>query len=118
MIGTESGYDNTTGEKNILLGYRSVTNNSDGKQNIFIGDNAGFTNTTGDNIIAIGDSAGTNNTASNNIFIGDSVGFSMDSWVETLVETGTEGEMEGGRETTIISLFLLFGIVGHFRILG
>ena len=57
FIGSRAGRRNTTGEKNIALGYNSLISNTTGSRNISIGSNTLVSSRTLNDNIAIGDDA-------------------------------------------------------------
>lgn len=83
FIGYQAGGNNTLGENNIAIGFRSGIGypfegeGITGSDNVFIGNNSGAYTTTGSKNIMVGDSAGFYNTIGyNNIFVGKGAGFS------------------------------------------
>ncbi len=70
--GNYSGFNNTTGERNIYIGYGTGYHNSTGEDNVFIGFSAG-SNVSGNGNVFIGDNAGASEySASNKLYIENS----------------------------------------------
>lgn len=69
-IGQESLYSNTTGYSNVAIGQESLNNNTTGGDNIAIGPQAMNTNTTGNGNIAMGYAALQQSNADGNIALG------------------------------------------------
>jgi len=73
MLGSQSGYSTTSGSYNVFVGGSTGRCNTTGKHNVFIGDKSGCRNTIGVANIALGENAGRYNSVGlNNISIGKS----------------------------------------------
>ena len=71
FLGTNSGYNNTEGEKNIFIGNLSGFYNTSGNNNTFLGNSSGYSNTTGNYNTFLGYQSGFSNTEGNkNTFLG------------------------------------------------
>jgi hypothetical protein len=91
FLGTQAGFENTTGFNNVYSGYHAGIHNTDGYRNVFIGNNAGAVgvNTRESTMVGadagreytgpgevtfLGRWAGNNNTGTRNTYVGHAAG--------------------------------------------
>jgi trimeric autotransporter adhesin len=76
FVGTQSGFNNTTGKENTFLGRNTGYNNTTGSYNVFAGVQAGQSATTADNNSFIGYQSGFKTTTGyDNAFLGTKSGY-------------------------------------------
>ena len=77
ILGFLSGYYNNMGDNNIFIGHRSGFSNTNANNNVFMGYQSGYSNTVGQDGVFLGSETGYSNTnAYNNVFIGYKTGYS------------------------------------------
>ncbi len=100
FIGHQSGKANTTGKRNIFVGYGAGMS-SNGSSNIFIGDFAGGNNNSGIGNVFLGTDAGQENDGSNNTYIGHGAGLDTSGSNNVFIGYGA-GSVEQGSNKLFI----------------
>ncbi len=104
FVGSKAGESNTTARQNTFVGFACGTSTTTGEMNTFIGNTSGFSNISGNFNVFIGDQSGRNSlTGANNVFVGRSAGNNNNSGGGNVLVGNAAGfsNVAGNNNTTV-----------------